>query len=146
MSEDLYAAADFCLIPMGVEASVGPYIAKVLEKSGLKFTVRHTSFIISSTHHAHSLDAVRSLPDCLAALKPLTISGYGTNIEGPWTEVCKAIQDCHKAVHEQGAPRIATDIRIGTRTDRDAVPGTVNDGKLARVQQLLKEGEGVSQE
>ncbi|CCA70582.1 hypothetical protein PIIN_04519 [Serendipita indica DSM 11827] len=115
MSEDLYAAADFCLIPMGVEASVGPYIAKchqVLEKSGLKFTMH----------------------------------GYGTNIEGPWTEVCKAIQDCHKAVHEQGAPRIATDIRIGTRTDRDAVPGTVNDGKLARVQQLLKEGEGVSQE
>ncbi|KAG8838389.1 hypothetical protein FRB91_007643, partial [Serendipita sp. 411] len=65
--------------------------------------------------------------------------GYGTNLEGPWSEVCKAIQDCHKAVHELGAPRVATDIRIGTRIDRTLTPGTGNDGKLARVQEILKE-------
>jgi hypothetical protein len=58
--------------------------------------------------------------------------------EGPWSDVCKAIQDCHKAVHAQGAPRIATDIRIGTRVDRQLTPGTANDGKLARVQEILK--------
>ena len=59
-------------------------------------------------------------------------------VEGPWTEVCKAIQDCHKAVHTQGAPRIATDIRIGTRVDRSLVSGSANEGKLARVQEILK--------
>jgi uncharacterized protein YqgV (UPF0045/DUF77 family) len=58
--------------------------------------------------------------------------------EGPWSDVCKAIQDCHKAVHKQGAPRIATDIRIGTRVDRQLAPGTANDGKLARVQEILE--------
>ncbi|PVF98954.1 hypothetical protein CPB86DRAFT_732084 [Serendipita vermifera] len=108
MSDDLYATADFCLIPVGVEVSVGPYIAKchqVLEKSGLKFKMH----------------------------------GYGTNLEGPWMEVCKAIQDCHKAVHAQGAPRIATDIRIGTRTDRQLAPGTANEAKVDRVNEILQQ-------
>ena len=62
-------------------------------------------------------------------------------LEGPWSEVMKAIHDCHAAVHALGAPRIATDIRIGTRTDRDITPGTGNEGKVTRVDQLLKESE-----
>ena len=59
------------------------------------------------------------------------------NVEGPWTEVSKAIHDCHAAVHAKGAPRIATDIRIGTRVDRSIEPGTGNDSKLQRVQNIL---------
>ena len=59
------------------------------------------------------------------------------NVEGPWTEVSKAIHDCHAAVHAKGAPRIATDIRIGTRVDRNIEPGTGNDSKLQRVQDIL---------
>ncbi len=42
----------------------------------------------------------------------------GTNIEGEWDEVFAAIKRCHEAVHEMGAPRIATTIKLGTRTDR----------------------------
>lgn len=57
--------------------------------------------------------------------------------EGPWNEVCQAIHDCHAAVHAQGAPRIATDIRIGTRVDREIVPGEGNDGKVKRVEEIL---------
>lgn len=53
----------------------------------------------------------------------------------------QAIHDCHKAVHARGAPRIATDIRIGTRTDRTIPPGTGNVGKVMRVEQILA-GEG----
>ena len=53
----------------------------------------------------------------------------------------KAIHDCHAAVHAQGAPRIATDIRIGTRTDREIASGTGNEGKVTRVEELLKEAE-----
>lgn len=61
--------------------------------------------------------------------------------EGPWSEVSKAIHDCHAAVHAKGAPRIATDIRIGTRVDKAVAPGTGNDSKVARVERILA-GEG----
>jgi len=64
--------------------------------------------------------------------------GYGTNIEGPWSEVTKAIYDCHTAVHANGVSRIGTDIRIGTRTDRVIVPGEGNKGKVQRVQEILQ--------
>lgn len=43
---------------------------------------------------------------------------YGTNVEGEWDEVFAAVKKCHEAVHEMGAPRISTSMRIGTRTDR----------------------------
>lgn len=46
------------------------------------------------------------------------LHGYGTGIEGEWQEVMKAIELCHEAVHSMGCPRVATDIRIGTRVDK----------------------------
>jgi Thiamine-binding protein len=86
-------------------------------------------------------------------------SGYGTNVgefiyvlrvtllvfshypcpppEGPWSQVSQAIHDCHTAVHARGAPRIATDIRIGTRVDRIVVPGEGNNHKVKRVEDIL---------
>ncbi|KAL1406054.1 hypothetical protein Q8F55_007737 [Vanrija albida] len=63
-------------------------------------------------------------------------SGYGTNVEGPWDKVMEVIGECHKAVHRMGTPRIATDIRIGTRTDKAIVAGG-NDGKVKRVEEIL---------
>ena len=42
----------------------------------------------------------------------------GTNLEGEWDEVLGAIKTCHEKLHEMGVPRIATQIKIGTRTDR----------------------------
>jgi uncharacterized protein (TIGR00106 family) len=50
-------------------------------------------------------------------LKP-SLHANGTNIEGEWDEVFAAIKRCHEAVHKMGAPRIATTIKLGTRTDR----------------------------
>jgi len=44
---------------------------------------------------------------------------YGTNIEGEWDDVMAAVKKCHQVVHEMGAPRISTTIRLGTRTDKD---------------------------
>lgn len=46
------------------------------------------------------------------------LHAYGTNIEGEWDAVFAAIKKCHEAVHEMGAPRITTTIKVGTRTDR----------------------------
>ncbi|MEM7249281.1 MAG: MTH1187 family thiamine-binding protein [Acidobacteriota bacterium] len=47
------------------------------------------------------------------------LHAFGTNIEGDWDEVFAAVKRCHEVLHEQGAPRIATTLKIGTRTDRD---------------------------
>ncbi len=46
------------------------------------------------------------------------LHAYGTNIEGEWDAVFSAIKQCHETVHEMGAPRITTTIKVGTRTDR----------------------------
>ncbi|TKY85516.1 hypothetical protein EX895_005678 [Sporisorium graminicola] len=87
----LYAVADFCLIPMGTPTtSVGEYITECQRVlEGMKDQgIRYE------------------------------VHGYGTNLEGSFPTVCKAIELCHEAVHRLGAQRIATDIRIGTRTDK----------------------------
>lgn len=46
------------------------------------------------------------------------LHAYGTNIEGEWETVFAAIKKCHEVVHEMGAPRITSSLRMGTRTDR----------------------------
>ena len=53
-----------------------------------------------------------------AGLK-IQLHAYGTNLEGEWDVVFAAIRRCHEVVHEMGAPRISTTIKVGTRTDRD---------------------------
>ena len=47
------------------------------------------------------------------------LHAYGTNIEGDWDDVMAAVKKCHQVVHEMGAPRISTTIRVGTRVDRN---------------------------
>ncbi len=46
------------------------------------------------------------------------LHAYGTNIEGEWDNVMTAVKACHQKVHDMGAPRITTTIKMGTRTDR----------------------------
>ncbi len=48
-----------------------------------------------------------------------TLHANGTNIEGEWNDVFAAIKECHEKVHNMGAPRIHTNIKLGTRTDRE---------------------------
>lgn len=43
---------------------------------------------------------------------------YGTNFEGDWDTALAAVKRCHEVVHELGAPRIHTTLKLGTRTDR----------------------------
>ena len=52
-----------------------------------------------------------------AGLKSM-LHAYGTNIEGEWDEVFAAVKKCHEVIHEMGAPRITTTIKLGTRVDR----------------------------
>ena len=44
---------------------------------------------------------------------------WGTNIEGEWDEVFAAIKRCHEVMHDEGIPRVATQIKVGTRIDRE---------------------------
>ena len=47
------------------------------------------------------------------------LHAYGTNIEGEWDAVFAAIKRCHEVVHEMGAPRIYTVVKVGTRSDKE---------------------------
>jgi uncharacterized protein (TIGR00106 family) len=42
----------------------------------------------------------------------------GTNLEGEWEAVMQAIKTCHQRLHDMQVPRVATQIKIGTRSDR----------------------------
>ena len=46
------------------------------------------------------------------------LHAYGTNIEGEWDTVFSAVRECHEQIHQMGAPRITTTIKLGTRIDR----------------------------
>ena len=63
----------------------------------------------------------------------IQLHAYGTNIEGEWDTVFSAVKRCHEVLHDMGAPRISTNMRIGTRTDREQ---TMQD-KIVSVQNLL---------
>jgi len=52
-----------------------------------------------------------------AGLDP-QLHANGTNVEGEWDTVFAALKRCHEVLHEMGAPRVSTNLRIGTRTDR----------------------------
>ncbi len=64
-----------------------------------------------------------------AGLK-VQLHANGTNVEGEWDAVTTALKRCHEKLHAMGAPRVATTVRLGTRTDRDQ---TLED-KIASVE------------
>ncbi|MBN3562297.1 MULTISPECIES: MTH1187 family thiamine-binding protein [Aliamphritea] len=43
---------------------------------------------------------------------------YGTNVEGEWDDVLAAVKRCHEDLHEMGAVRITSHMKLGTRTDK----------------------------
>jgi uncharacterized protein (TIGR00106 family) len=62
------------------------------------------------------------------------LHSFGTNIEGEWDDVFAAIKRCHEVVHQMGAPRISTTIKLSSRTDRSQ---TMED-KVQSVKDKLK--------
>jgi uncharacterized protein YqgV (UPF0045/DUF77 family) len=86
-----------------------------------------------------------ALAQTLVTFHPL--GGYSVShfihVEGPWAKVSQAIYECHAAVHEMGAPRIVTELRIATRTDREAIGhghGNMNQEIVRRVEILAQSG------
>ena len=64
-----------------------------------------------------------------------TLHANGTNIEGEWDDVFNTIKKCHEHLHKIGVSRISTNVRIGTRTDREQ---TMED-KIKSVQLKISE-------
>ncbi|MCC4264259.1 MTH1187 family thiamine-binding protein [Oceanimonas baumannii] len=62
-----------------------------------------------------------------------TMHGFGTNVEGEWDEVMAAVKRCHDELHDAGAVRITSHIKLSTRNDRDQ---TMAD-KVSSVQEKL---------
>ena len=58
---------------------------------------------------------------------------YGTVIEGEWDAVFAVVKQCHERVHEMGAPRIFTSLKVGTRTDREQSMQDNIDSVLAKL-------------
>ena len=83
-----------------------------------------------------------SVSDEIAALERLIrksglknqLHPYGTVIEGEWEEVMDLVKKCHALLHEQGTKRIFTNLKIGTRVDKEQ---TMED-KVNVVEKKLK--------
>lgn len=44
---------------------------------------------------------------------------YGTNVEGELAEILAAIRRIHETLHAEGAVRLSTAVKLGTRTDKE---------------------------
>jgi len=70
-----------------------------------------------------------------AGLEP-QLHANGTNVEGEWEVVFAALKRCHETLHQMGAPRVSTNLRLGTRVDR----AQMMQDKIDSVQSKLTEG------
>ncbi|MHC4550158.1 MAG: MTH1187 family thiamine-binding protein [Planctomycetota bacterium] len=44
---------------------------------------------------------------------------YGTNVEGDLDTILATVKRIHEVLHAEGTPRIATALKLGTRTDKE---------------------------
>lgn len=47
------------------------------------------------------------------------LHAYGTNVEGELDDVLAAIKRVHETLHAEGVRRLATNIKLGSRTDKE---------------------------
>ena len=48
-----------------------------------------------------------------------TLHAYGTNVEGDYDTIMNALKKIHLTLHERGIVRIHTNLKIGSRTDKN---------------------------
>lgn len=47
------------------------------------------------------------------------LHAYGTNVEGELGAIFDAVERVHEELHAEGTQRLSTNVKIGTRTDKD---------------------------
>lgn len=50
---------------------------------------------------------------------PVELHANGTNVEGEYSVIMEAIERIHETLHEAGVPRIVTNVRVTSRTDKE---------------------------
>ena len=48
------------------------------------------------------------------------LHAYGTNVEGELDAILAAIRTLHETLHAEGVVRLVTNVKLGTRTDKEA--------------------------
>ena len=46
------------------------------------------------------------------------VHGYGTNVEGEVRQILDLLEQIHRTLHEEGAVRLLSYLKLGTRTDK----------------------------
>ncbi|CAB4256931.1 similar to Saccharomyces cerevisiae YBL001C ECM15 Non-essential protein of unknown function [Maudiozyma barnettii] len=101
----MYCIADVCIVPVGTSEVSGSSFIAGVEKK-----IQESS--LKSTLHS-----------------------AGTTIEGPWKDVTNLIGELHEYSHSQGVMRVHSDIRIGTRIDKEQTAQDKVDVVLTKLQQ-----------
>jgi uncharacterized protein (TIGR00106 family) len=47
-----------------------------------------------------------------------TVHACGTNIEGKWSEIQAAVQECHRALHAKNVANVSSTLHLSTRIDK----------------------------
>ncbi|OKL61143.1 hypothetical protein UA08_03371 [Talaromyces atroroseus] len=85
----------------------------------------------SSPSYSQQIAAIQRL--CQRSGVKFSMHTTGTTLEGPWEKVQQVIGWAHCLVHQQGTPRIQTDIRMSTRTDKQQPM----EAEVASVEKIL---------
>jgi len=73
-----------------------------------------------------------------AAGERTLIHAHGTNVEGELDAILKAVKDCQNRMHEMGAPRVETQLRIFSNQDGS----TDIDTRVGRVVETMSQAAG----
>ncbi|KAI8808777.1 hypothetical protein BJ742DRAFT_771831 [Cladochytrium replicatum] len=72
--------------------------------------------------------------ECVNAIKKsglkFTVHDTGTSMEGDYETIMKVICECHEAAHKLGSSRVATDIRVASRSDKEEHLGKRRGGPV----------------
>lgn len=49
----------------------------------------------------------------------VALHAFGTNVEGDLTDILEAVRRIHEELHASGIVRLTTNVKIGTRTDKE---------------------------
>ncbi len=140
--------------PSARRVAAGQHRFLCRSSSTMSLTSRRRRFANSTPSHSpqmswyswdETLGVGVSLSDYIAACEQILqeeglqveLHTNGTNIEGEWDTVMRAIKKCHIRVHEMGAPRISTSLKVGSRTDR---PQTSAE-KVRSVEEKMRRGD-----
>ncbi|GMG21138.1 unnamed protein product [Ambrosiozyma monospora] len=69
-----------------------------------------------------------------------TLHSAGTTLSGEWSDVMELIGEMHELCHKSGVVRIHSDIRIGTRIDKDQTPQDKIDVVERKIEDLQTAG------